>query len=746
MPASVAGARAPPPRPRTTSARKPLPRPVASVSTLVAPVAVEADGRAAQEHATASGRGRPWCGRASVGALRAALEDPPLLLVAPPLVADALAGQVDHGVDAGEAGGVDGAGGRVPADLVGAGRRPADERPHLVAVGPAARARAAVPMRPLAPVTAMSMRRLSTLPCSMAPTARPLRTRLEATAVGMAESVLTLLAARAEAAVRAAFGAGVEVPDPLVLPSRDPRHGDYSSPVAMALAKTLRQAPLALAEQLAAALDVADLCEPPEVSAPGFVNLRLRPDWLAGRPRRRPGATTGRRRPAADGSSSTTRRPTWPSTCTSATCARRSSATPGQRLRARSATASSGSTTSATGAPSSACSLAHLEDAPVRRRRPGDRRRRGLLPGGQRPLTRTTRTSTSGPGGRVVDLQSGEPSARADLDGAGRASRREFNQPVYDLLGIHGLEERGESFYEPMLAGGRGRARGQGPAGRGPGRASACSSPGFTNKEGDPLPLIVAEPATAATATPPPTWPPSATGSGELGADRVLYVVDAGQCQHLADGVRRGPHGRLGPRRRRGRARAPSASCSARTASACGPGRATTSGSIDLLREAVDRARPFVVARAEERGEAPPDDVDRGRPGHRRRRGEVRRPQPEPAEQLRVLLRPDAQPQGQHRARTSSTPTPACARSCGRAGDGPSGRGRARASRPGDRAGQAAGRRCPTCSTGWSPTTRPTTSAPTSSRWPRPTTRFYEHCPVLRAEEPARSSRLACAP
>ena len=32
---------------------------------------------------------------------------------------------------------------------------------------------------------------------------------------------------------------------------------------------------------MSASLDVADLCEPPEIAGPGFINLRLKDDWLA---------------------------------------------------------------------------------------------------------------------------------------------------------------------------------------------------------------------------------------------------------------------------------------------------------------------------------------------------------------------------------------------------------------------------------------------------------------------------------
>ena len=32
--------------------------------------------------------------------------------------------------------------------------------------------------------------------------------------------------------------------------------------------------------EIVARLDIADLCAPPEIAGPGFINLRLRDDWL----------------------------------------------------------------------------------------------------------------------------------------------------------------------------------------------------------------------------------------------------------------------------------------------------------------------------------------------------------------------------------------------------------------------------------------------------------------------------------
>jgi arginyl-tRNA synthetase len=66
----------------------------------------------------------------------------------------------------------------------------------------------------------------------------------------------------------------------LVKPTQDPKFGDFQANCAMPLAKQIGAAPRAVAEQIVAALDVADLCQPPEIAGPGFINLTLRDDWI----------------------------------------------------------------------------------------------------------------------------------------------------------------------------------------------------------------------------------------------------------------------------------------------------------------------------------------------------------------------------------------------------------------------------------------------------------------------------------
>jgi arginyl-tRNA synthetase len=66
----------------------------------------------------------------------------------------------------------------------------------------------------------------------------------------------------------------------LVRPATDTRHGDYQANCAMSLAKQLSRNPREVASQIVAVLQVDELCHPPEIAGPGFINLRLKDSWL----------------------------------------------------------------------------------------------------------------------------------------------------------------------------------------------------------------------------------------------------------------------------------------------------------------------------------------------------------------------------------------------------------------------------------------------------------------------------------
>lgn len=67
----------------------------------------------------------------------------------------------------------------------------------------------------------------------------------------------------------------------MVRPTQDAKHGDYQANCAMSLAKSLGKKPRDLAQEIADRLDLGDELEKPEIAGPGFINLRLKPDWMA---------------------------------------------------------------------------------------------------------------------------------------------------------------------------------------------------------------------------------------------------------------------------------------------------------------------------------------------------------------------------------------------------------------------------------------------------------------------------------
>ena len=93
-------------------------------------------------------------------------------------------------------------------------------------------------------------------------------------------NLLTLLRQRFAAVLTAL------VPDPaplldLIRPAQDARFGDFQANFAMPLAKQLGRAPRDIAQQVVSQLQLDDICDPPEVAGPGFINLRLRNSFLA---------------------------------------------------------------------------------------------------------------------------------------------------------------------------------------------------------------------------------------------------------------------------------------------------------------------------------------------------------------------------------------------------------------------------------------------------------------------------------
>ena len=65
--------------------------------------------------------------------------------------------------------------------------------------------------------------------------------------------------------------------------SQDPKFGDYQANFAMALGKQRGRPPREMAAEVIRRLDVSDFCHAPEIAGPGFINLRIKDEWLVQR-------------------------------------------------------------------------------------------------------------------------------------------------------------------------------------------------------------------------------------------------------------------------------------------------------------------------------------------------------------------------------------------------------------------------------------------------------------------------------
>jgi len=79
----------------------------------------------------------------------------------------------------------------------------------------------------------------------------------------------------------AGYAADVERAVAMVKPAQDAKHGDYQANCAMSLAKEQGKKPRDVAQDIVNRLPLGELLEKPEIAGPGFINLRLRDDWIA---------------------------------------------------------------------------------------------------------------------------------------------------------------------------------------------------------------------------------------------------------------------------------------------------------------------------------------------------------------------------------------------------------------------------------------------------------------------------------
>jgi arginyl-tRNA synthetase len=349
----------------------------------------------------------------------------------------------------------------------------------------------------------------------------------------------TLLAHRLAKAVAAAFGPELADVDPMV---RRSERADYQADLAMGLAKTLKRPPRQVAEGVVAKLDVEGVCERVEIAGPGFINLTLARTFLE-----REAAALAR--DAALGIPPAERRERVVVDYSAPNVAKEMHA---------------GHLRSTIIGDALARLLAAVGHDTVRQNHLGDWGTPfGMLiehlidEGGTATAGAASNEGAVGVGAlsqfyrsarvkfdndpdfaerarrRVVLLQSGDTETLDLWKRLVEISKQHFRF-IYAQLGVLLRDEniRGESFYNPMLPEIAAELEQRGLARESDG-ALCVFVPGFANRDGDPLPLIVRKQdggyGYAATDLAALRY-----RTQTLGATRLLYVVGTPQQQHFA--------------------------------------------------------------------------------------------------------------------------------------------------------------------------------------------------------------------
>ena len=320
--------------------------------------------------------------------------------------------------------------------------------------------------------------------------------------------------------------AGLDVPATVQL-SRKAEHGDYQCNAALRLAKPLKRPPLEIAEELAGGIGESEVFDPPTVAPPGFVNFRLRDEWLAQQTGERAAADAVELGPAAlrehvvvDFSS--------PNVAKEMHVGHLRSTIIGDALaRFFEAYRHEVERVSHVGdwGTQFGMLITHLRESGIDGAQVQDLNafyREAKHRFDEDPAFKERAREA------VVALQRGDPEARAAWQALCDRSRDEFHE-IYRRLGVE-ITEMGESFYEPYLAETVKELEDKGLVVVDEG-AKCVYLEGFTNKEGEPLPLIV-EKADGG-------YNYATTDLAALryrirqGATKILYVIDLGQSQHM---------------------------------------------------------------------------------------------------------------------------------------------------------------------------------------------------------------------
>lgn len=92
-------------------------------------------------------------------------------------------------------------------------------------------------------------------------------------------SIVLLLKQKFQASIISTLGAEITLPEPLLVAASNPKFGDYQSNLPLSLAKTLGKPPRKVAEEIVEKLDLGDICEV-SIAGAGFINFTLKPSFL----------------------------------------------------------------------------------------------------------------------------------------------------------------------------------------------------------------------------------------------------------------------------------------------------------------------------------------------------------------------------------------------------------------------------------------------------------------------------------
>lgn len=347
-------------------------------------------------------------------------------------------------------------------------------------------------------------------------------------------SILEQLRSKFTQALTAAFGSELAGIDPMVVPASNPKFGDYQSNVALSLSKQLGQPPRAIADAILGHLDLTDICQPPTIAGPGFINLILNPNYLQAQlnsiqtdPRLGVAPAKQPQRVIVDFSSPNIAKEMHVGHLRSTIigdCIARILEFRGHDVLRLNHVGDWGT--------QFGMLITYLKEAYPAALTTADALDLGDLVAFYRQAKQrfdADEEFREASRQEVVKLQAGAEDSRRAWQLLCEQSRREF-QAIYDLLDIH-LTERGESFYNPLLQDIVTDLNQSGLLVEDAG-AQCVFLEGFTNKEGEPLPMIVRKSDGG--------YNYATTDLAAIryrieqdGANRIIYVTDAGQANHF---------------------------------------------------------------------------------------------------------------------------------------------------------------------------------------------------------------------